>query len=73
MSLLRNSGIPFSSNVTTKLSKIGLFPNGSDDSLGLSIATFFIYLVIGFFIVFLSIGVCVLGHVVYMKYFKKPW
>jgi hypothetical protein len=38
-----------------------------------AIGLFFAYLAVGFFIVFVMIGLCILSHIFYNRYFKKPW
>ncbi len=66
--IIENVTIAFTNNNSTKESN-----KEPEESDLVTIGLFFAYLAVGFFLVFLMIGLCILSHLLYIKYFKKPW
>lgn len=47
--------------------------DNGQESLGETLGIFLGIIALGFFILFLLMGGCIISHVFYMKFLKKPW
>lgn len=60
-------------NSTLSTSTLRTFEVQKEDPLEVSLGIFLAILFGSLAIVFLIIGMCILTHTAYMRYFKKPW